>query len=418
MEDVYHDVLQLRVNLFEGPAQALRILGHLQSGGGNAACVGCLARAEQDAALLEIRRCVQGGRHVCALGHSEAAVCDQHLRVLQIQLVLGRAGEGDIALGAPYALALMIDAVGAGFRILGQAGTLYLLYFDQCGNVNAVRVVNPAGGVAAGDGLCAQLPCLLNGIGRDIAGAGNGDDLALQALAVAAEHLVREVQQAVAGSLSAGEASAVGQAFAGKHAFVQVTQALILAEKIADFAAAHADITGGNIGICTDIFIELCHEALAECHHLAVRLPLGVKVRAALCAADGQAGEGILEGLLKAKEFENAQVDGGVETEAALVWANGAVELDAVAVVYLHLSLIIHPGNAEHDDSLRCRQSLQKRTLAVCVLVLLDYDGQRIHNLRHSLDKLRLIRILLLDALQYFTHITHGSSTPLYFIIP
>ena len=38
----------------------------------------------------------------------------------------------------------------------------------------------------------------------------------------------------------------------------------------------------------------------------------------------------------------------GVEAQAALVGADGGVELDAVAAVHLHLALIVDPGHAEH----------------------------------------------------------------------
>ena len=39
----------------------------------------------------------------------------------------------------------------------------------------------------------------------------------------------------------------------------------------------------------------------------------------------------------------------GMEPQAALVGADGAVELHAVAAVHLHLALIVHPGHAEKD---------------------------------------------------------------------
>ena len=53
--------------------------------------------------------------------------------------------------------------------------------------------------------------------------------------------------------------------------------------------------------------VQLRHEALAEAHDFIVALALGVEVGAALAAADGQAGEGVFENLLKAQELEDAQ---------------------------------------------------------------------------------------------------------------
>lgn len=62
--------------------------------------------------------------------------------------------------------------------------------------------------------------------------------------------------------------------------------------------------------------------------------------------------KGILEDLLKAEELENGQVDSGVQTQAALVGAQGRVELDPVAAVDLDVALVILPLHAELDDAL------------------------------------------------------------------
>jgi len=79
-------------------------------------------------------------------------------------------------------------------------------------------------------------------------------------------------------------------------------------------------------------------------HDLGVRLAVGVKVSAALAAAHGQAGQAVLEALLKAQELQDRQVDRGVETQAAFVGTDGRVELDAVAAVDLDLASVIDPG--------------------------------------------------------------------------
>lgn len=64
------------------------------------------------------------------------------------------------------------------------------------------------------------------------------------------------------------------------------------------------------------------------------------------------ASQGVLEGLLETQELEDRQVDGGVETESALVGAESRVELDTEGAVDLHGSGIILPGDAEGDDTL------------------------------------------------------------------
>ena len=64
------------------------------------------------------------------------------------------------------------------------------------------------------------------------------------------------------------------------------------------------------------------------------------------------AGERILEDLLKAQELQDREVDSWVETETALVWAEGAVELDTIALVDLWLEVVVLPNDAELDDAL------------------------------------------------------------------
>ena len=407
MEDTHHDTLELPVHFLEGPAQALGVLAHLQSGGGHAAGVGGLAGQEVDAFFLEVLGGIQRGGHIGTLADGETAVGHQGLGILQQQLVLSGAGQGNIALDGPHALALVVDGIGTGLGVLRQTGPLDLLHFDQGGYVNAVGIVDPAGGIGAGNGLGTQLPGLLNGVGGYVAGTGDGHDLSLQVLAVALEHLFGDVEQAVACGLGTGQAAAVAQSLSGEHALVLAAEALVLAEQVADLPAAHTDVTGGHILVGTDVLVELRHEALAEGHDLPVGLALGVEVSAALAAADGQAGEGILEHLLKAQEFQNALVDAGVEPKAALIGADGGVELDPVAVVHLDLALVVYPGDPEHDDPLRGSQPLQKGVLAVGCLILLDDHLQGLQHLGDGLQEFRLAGVLSGDPLQNFIHITH-----------
>ena len=48
-DDFFHDGLELGVDLFEGPRQAVAVLAHLQAGDGHATGVGSLGRAVQPA---------------------------------------------------------------------------------------------------------------------------------------------------------------------------------------------------------------------------------------------------------------------------------------------------------------------------------------------------------------------------------
>ena len=181
---------------------------------------------------------------------------------------------------------------------------------------------------------------------------GNHADLALEIFVTGLEHLLAEVDAAVAGGFRTDEGAAPAEALAGEDAGEFVADALVLAEQETDFAAAHADVAGGNVGIGADVAGELGHEALAEPHHFVIGLALGVKVRAALAAAHGERGEGVLEDLLESQEFQDAEVDARVEAQAALIGADGAVHLDAEAAVDLVAALVILPGYAEGDDAL------------------------------------------------------------------
>lgn len=95
------------------------------------------------------------------------------------------------------------------------------------------------------------------------------------------------------------------------------------------------------------------HEALAEAHHFIVALALRVEVGTAFAAAHRERGEGVLEDLFEAEEFEDAEVDARVEAEAALVRSDGAVEFDAVGAVDLHITLVVDPRYTEDDGAFR-----------------------------------------------------------------
>ena len=96
-----------------------------------------------------------------------------------------------------------------------------------------------------------------------------------------------------------------------------------------------------------------------------------------------------------------------MEPQTALVGADGAVELHTIAVVHLNLSLVVHPGNTEHDDPLRGDETLQKGVLPVVVLIFFNDDPQRFQDLRYGLQEFRLARILSGNPLQDFIYIAH-----------
>ena len=160
--------------------------------------------------------------------------------------------------------------------------------------------------------------------------------------------------------------------------------------------------------------VQLGHQALAEGHDLPVAFALGVKVAAALAAADGQAGQAVLQNLLKAEEFQNGQVDAGMEPQTALVGADGAVELHPVAPVHLHLALIVHPGDAEKNDPLRLHEPLQQTGLFVLGM-LVKHGGNAFQNFRGRLQKFAFVGVALLQPFQNAGNISVHMNTPFSF---
>ena len=136
---------------------------------------------------------------------------------------------------------------------------------------------------------------------EEAAGADVDDDLrAVEGLALCLHHLLREVHAAVTGCLGADEGAAPGQTLPCQDTrLVLVCQAAVLAEEESDLAAAHANVAGGDVAVLADVAPQLRHEGLAKAHDLALGLALRVEVGAALAAADRQAGQRVLEDLLK-----------------------------------------------------------------------------------------------------------------------
>ena len=407
VEHAAHELLELAVDLLEGPGQVLGVLAHLEAGHEHAAGVGSLTGHKGDAVLLEVGRGLDGRGHVRALADHLAAVGDERLGVLEQQRVLAGAGQGDVAGQLPHAAAVALVPHGTGLLVnvhgerdaLVVAGALLVVDVLEHGVVDAVGILDPAVGVGAGQHLAAELRDLLDGIDSNVAGTVNDDVLALEGVAAALEVLVHKVDQAVAGGLGTGERAAEGDALAGQDAGVLILQALVLAEQIADLAAADTDITGGAVHELADVAVQLGHKALAEAHDLGVRLAVGVKVSAALAAAHGQAGQAVLEALLKAEELQDRQVDGGVEPQTALVGADGPVELAAPATVGMPLAIVVAPHHPEGEHTLRLHHTAQQIYLLI-LRVLFDDRLDGGENLLYGLHELRLVAVLCPNVFQ------------------
>src|SRR5690554_2985286 len=365
--DGLHDGVQAGIHLAVAPLHAHGVLAHFQAAYRYAAGVGSLARCEQDAGFLEHVDGLQGGGHVGTFCDAEAAVGDQRAGVITVQFVLGSAGQGDVAGQVPGTLTgqeFQLQLVGH----VQQACAPLVLQVHQVVPVlsgHALGEVQGAAGVGHGNDPGTQFHGLQCRVLGNIAGTGDGHALAFEAAVALLEHFLGEIHAAVTGCFGTDQAATVGQALAGQYRSEFVAQALVLAIQEADLPGTDADVTGGDVQILADVARQLGHEGLAEAHYFSVALALGVEVRAALAAAHGQGGQRVLEYLLEGQELEHAQVDRGVETQAALVRADSAVHLHAVAAVDVNLTVIIHPRHAEHDDPLGLDQALDDARLEV-----------------------------------------------------
>ena len=244
------------------------------------------------------------------------------------------------------------EACGAPIGIAADASPIVELDALESGEIDAVRVHDVARRVRARDDRATELLDLLDREDGNGAGAGYDTGLAVEFVALGGQHALGEVDHAVSGRLSAHERAApVGALPSEDSRFVAVRDPLVLAEQVADLPRSDPDVTGRNVGVLADMAVELGHEALAEPHDFVVAAPLGFEVGAALAAANGHAGECVLERLLETEELHDPGVDRRVEPQSTFVGTECAVELDPEASVDLDLSAVVDPRDPKDDLS-------------------------------------------------------------------
>ena len=147
-----------------------------------------LAGDEQNTLLLQIFGGFDGGGHVGTFHHGDAAVGDQHLSILQKQFVLGSAGQSNIHLNGPNTAirtgAVVVDGALALGSIFRQAGPADLLHILQKGHIDALRIIDPPGGIRTSYRLSTQLVSFFYSIDRHVSGSGHGDGFSFNAVAV------------------------------------------------------------------------------------------------------------------------------------------------------------------------------------------------------------------------------------------
>ena len=282
--------------------------------------------------------------------------------------------------------------------------------------VDAVGVVDEAARVRQRHGLGPEVDQLLHRVLGDVARAAHEAGLALERIVAGPEHLLGEVDGAVAGRLRSDQGAAGLEPLAGDRTGELVRDALVLAEQVADLASADTDVARGHVGVRPDVAMEPGHERLAEPHHFLLALALGIEVGAALARTQGQRRERVLEDLLEGEELQHAQIHGRMESKAALVRSDGARHLHPVATVHLHLAAVVDPRDAEGDHALGLHEPLQHPGVAVDGEPI-DAELDRAGRLSHCLQELRFVRVPGRDiGHQTPDVLTHRFSRPHRFV--
>jgi len=189
LEGSLHDALELLVDLLGGPAQALAVLGHLETRNGDTTGVGGLTRSVPDSLVLVLLAvCLEDvngvlcATHVGTFSDEACAGADECLSLLLGDFVLGRAGKSDVNLDVgPWAgpVEVLVGAVVLEVS-QGLAGNL------EGGNLGdvlrgdgfAFRGEDGTLGVREGDNGGTELDGLEGGILSDVSGTGDGNSLA------------------------------------------------------------------------------------------------------------------------------------------------------------------------------------------------------------------------------------------------
>ena len=130
----------------------------------------------------------------------------------------------------------------------------------------------------------------------------------------------------------------------------------------------------------------------------AFDLPFGWKSEPPFAPADGERGQTVFKNLLKSQEFKYAQVNTGVEPQAAFIRPEGIVKLNPVTAVYMYIAFIIHPGNFKGQYPVGVHQSFNDASFFK-LRVPVVYFCNRIQYFAYSLQILYLSRVFPFEIL-------------------
>lgn len=106
--DGNHDLLKFCVNLIEGPAQTLAVLGHLKCRCCNSTGVSCFTRCKDNTILLQILCSFESCRHVSTFTYCNTSVCNKCLCIFKVKLILCSTWKSDVNFNIPYSSSFVI----------------------------------------------------------------------------------------------------------------------------------------------------------------------------------------------------------------------------------------------------------------------------------------------------------------------
>ena len=218
---------------------------------------------------------------------------------------------------------------------------------------------------------------------------------------------VKDIYNTVSCCFCTDQRTAIGKSFTCQDTFIEIANTFVLSEKITDLTSANTDVTSRYICVCADIFAELCHKALAECHNFSVGFTLRIEVGTTFTTADRKTCQRIFEYLFETEEFQNALVYCRMETKTTFVRSDCTVELYTISFVNLYGSVVIYPRNTERNNSFWFYQTFQNRKTAVFFFITVDNNFKRIQNFFYCLMEFRLARILCNDSFINFFCVRH-----------
>src|SRR3546814_2082988 len=116
-----------------------------------------------------------------------------------------------------------------------------------------MRISDWSSDMCSSDLFTPELQDFFHRVDGHVARSGNDCTLALNVMALRGQHLLHEIDRAKTRGLRARTGTAIDKAFSGQNArFITIGDALVLAEHIADFTPAYADVPSRHVRIFAD----------------------------------------------------------------------------------------------------------------------------------------------------------------------